>query len=175
MIIALLYAVRQIFIARPLLSENALPAASSWLVPLLALLGLGVAAYLAYVELTHVDAVCGPVGECNIVQSSPYAQLFGVPIAVWGLLNYLAILTLWAGQHFLSGKTASWSSFGLVLLTVFGTMFSIYLTLLELFAIEAICLWCLSSAVITTLIMILVTKNIGEESLQVDLAAQTES
>lgn len=175
MIVALLYAIRQIFIARPLLSENTLQTASSRLVPLLALLGLGVASYLAYVELTHVEAVCGPVGECNIVQSSPYAQLFGVPIATWGLLNYLAILTLWTGQKFLSGKTAAWCSLGLVLLVVFGTMFSIYLTLLELFAIEAICLWCLSSAVITTLIMILVTKNIGEESLQVNLAAQTKS
>jgi uncharacterized membrane protein len=175
MIVALIYALRQILIAQPLLNGNTVTTTSSWLVPLLAILGLGVASYLAYVEVTHVEAVCGPVGECNIVQSSSHAQLFGVPIAVWGLLNYFAIFALWAGQKFLSGKIASWCSIGLVLLTVFGTLFSIYLTLLELFAIEAICLWCLSSAVITTLIMIVVTKNIGEESIQVNLAAQTES
>jgi len=58
------------------------------------------------------------------------------------------------------------------LLAVFGTLFSIYLTSLELFAIKAICLWCLSSAVITTLIMILATKNIPDKVLPVHLAAQ---
>ena len=61
--------------------------ALSWAIPLLALLGLGVAIYLAYVEITRVEAVCGPVGECNIVQSSPYAQILGIPIAVLGVLN----------------------------------------------------------------------------------------
>jgi uncharacterized membrane protein len=144
-------------------------------VPLLALIGVGVASYLAYVEMTHVEAICGPVGECNIVQSSSYAVLFSVPIAVWGLIDYLAILGLWAGQRFLSGKTASWSALGLILLAVFGTLFSIYLTSLELFAIKAICLWCLSSAVITTLILILATKNIPDKALPVELAAQTNT
>ena len=169
---AVFFALRRIASSRPLISSsNPVPAApgTTWLVPLLALLGLGVASYLAYVEVTHVQAVCGPVGECNIVQSSSYAQLFGIPIAVWGLLNYLAILALWAGEQFLPRKIASWCSLGLILLTVFGALFSIYLTLLELFAIKAICLWCLSSAVITTLIMVLVTKNISEKSLQVNL------
>jgi uncharacterized membrane protein len=178
MVAAVIYALRQIIIARPLVSSSNYFSPSNsttWLVPLLALLGMGVASYLAYVEVTHVEAVCGPVGECNIVQSSSYAQLFGIPIAIWGLLNYLAILILWAGQQFFSGKIASWCSFGLVLLTVFGTLFSIYLTSLELFAIKAICLWCLSSAVITTIIMILVTKGIAKKSLQVNLAAQTNA
>jgi uncharacterized membrane protein/thiol-disulfide isomerase/thioredoxin len=178
MIAAVIYALRQIIISRLLISSNnhlSTSNSTTWLVPLLALLGIGVASYLAYVEVTHVEAVCGPVGECNIVQSSSYAQLFGITIAIWGLLNYLAILVLWAGQQFLSGKFASWCLFGLVLLTVFGTLFSIYLTSLELFAIKAICLWCLSSAVITTLIMILVTKDISEKSLQVNLATQTNA
>ncbi|MFN2103996.1 MAG: vitamin K epoxide reductase family protein [Candidatus Promineifilaceae bacterium] len=172
MVGGLMYALRQIVTAWPLLSSNSYANHMSRLVPLLALLGLGVASYLAYVEMTHVEAICGPVGECNIVQSSSYAVLFGVPIAVWGLLDYLAILALWAGQRFLSVKTASWSSFALILLAVFGTLFSIYLTSLELFAIKAICLWCLSSAVITTLIMILATKNIPDKVLPVHLAAQ---
>jgi len=172
MVGGLMYALRQIVTAWPLLSSGSYAKHMSRLVPLLALLGLGVASYLAYVEMTHVEAICGPVGECNIVQSSSYAVLFGVPIAVWGLLDYLAILALWAGQRFLSGKTASWSSFALILLAVFGTLFSIYLTSLELFAIKAICLWCLSSAVITTLLMILATKNIPDKVLPVHLAAQ---
>jgi uncharacterized membrane protein/thiol-disulfide isomerase/thioredoxin len=172
---AVFYALRQIVISWPRHSSGSYANHMSWLVPLLILLGLGVAAYLAYVEMSHLEAVCGPVGECNIVQSSSYAQLFGIPIAVWGLLNYLAILALWAGQRFLSGKTAAWSASGLILLAFFGTLFSIYLTALELFAIKAICLWCLSSAVITTLIMVLAMKNISDKSLPVNLAAQTNT
>ena len=164
---ALVYAARQILIAWPLHASDiyqSSTAHATWLVPLLALLGLGVALYLAYVEITHVEAICGPVGECNIVQSSPYAQLFGIPVAVWGVLCYLAIIALWAGQQFLPARPAAYCSIGLILLTLFGTLFSVYLTLLEIFAIGAICAWCLTSAVITTLLLILITKNINRSS-----------
>ncbi len=128
----------------------------TWAIPCLCLVGLGVASYLAYVEVNQVEAVCGPIGECNIVQTSEYALLLGVPIAVWGVLNYLAVAALWAGQRFLAGRTANLSLLGLLGMVIFGTLFSIYLTYLELFAIHAICAWCLSSAVTTTALMILV-------------------
>jgi uncharacterized membrane protein len=131
----------------------------------LALLGLGVAVYLAYVESVHVEAVCGPVGECNIVQASPYAQILGIPIAVLGMLNYLGIIVLWAVQKYVGGRLAYFSALGLLGLTLFGTIFSIYLTCLELFVIHAVCAWCLSSAVITTVLMLLVAIPItGKES-----------
>jgi uncharacterized membrane protein len=116
---------------------------------------LGVSIYLAYVEISHVQAVCGPVGECNIVQASPYAQILGIPIAVLGILNYLAILVLWRVQRYAGGRLVKLSAFGLLGLTLAGTLFSIYLTCLELFVIRAVCAWCLSSAVITTLLMLL--------------------
>jgi uncharacterized membrane protein len=128
----------------------------SWAIPILALLGLGVASYLSYVELTQVEAICGPVGECNIVQHSPYARLLGIPVAVLGALSYIAIAVLWVGQRVLEPRLSALSLTGLMVLTIFGTLFSIYLTLLELFAIKAICAWCLSSAVLTTLQMIIV-------------------
>ena len=68
----------------------------NWLIPILSVIGLGVAGYLAYVEFTQVEAVCGPVGNCNTVQQSAYATLFGViPIGFLGILGYLAILILW--------------------------------------------------------------------------------
>ena len=126
-----------------------------WLIPFLSLVGLGIASYLAYVEVTHVEAVCGPVGECNAVQTSAYALLLGVPVAVWGVLYYVAIVALWAGGRTLTGRFANLSLLGLLGLTLFGTLFSIYLTCLELFVIHAICSWCLSSAVISTALMLL--------------------
>ncbi len=127
----------------------------SALIPILSILGLAVAGYLAYVEISRVEAVCGPVGHCNIVQSSPYAQIMGIPIAVLGLLNYAAIIGLWGVQKFERGPMVNSVALLLLGLTVFGTIFSIYLTLLEIFVIHAVCAWCLSSAVITTLLMLL--------------------
>jgi uncharacterized membrane protein len=65
-----------------------------WAVPLLALLGLVVAGYLAFIESTGGEAVCGPVGDCNTVQQSEYAFLFGVvSVGLLGMLSYIAILS----------------------------------------------------------------------------------
>ena len=122
-----------------------------WLNPLLALLGLGVAAYLASVEVREVEAVCGPVGDCNTVQQSEYARLFGVlPIGVLGVLGFALILAAWGVRRYANTRAASWAAITLLALTGFGTLFSVYLTFLEPFVIGATCLWCLSSAVIMT-------------------------
>ena len=114
----------------------------SWAILLLSLLGLGVAGYLAYVETQQVAAVCGPVGDCNTVQQSPYARLFGlIPIGVFGLLGYVAILTAWVVAHFGRGALAGLAWPALLAMTLFGTLFSIYLTFLEPFVIGATCAW----------------------------------
>jgi uncharacterized membrane protein/thiol-disulfide isomerase/thioredoxin len=159
MLLALGYAVVRVWPARQQLLQAGQPlvaAASSLLIPLLAVLGLGVSAYLAYVEITHVAAVCGPVGECNVVQGSIYAQIAGIPVAVLGLINYVAILALWALQRSATGRWARPAALALLALAAVGVLFSIYLTLLELFVIHAICMWCLSSALIATLILLVV-------------------
>jgi uncharacterized membrane protein/thiol-disulfide isomerase/thioredoxin len=112
--------------------------------------GLGVSSYLAYVEVNQIEAVCGPVGACNIVQSSAYAQILGIPIAVLGLAFYLGVIALWLTLRTgLPHPTRQLAALGLLALALAGTLFSIYLTGLELFVIHAICLWCLTSAVLT--------------------------
>ena len=125
-----------------------------WLVPLLTIVGAGIAGYLSFVEATQTDAVCGPVGHCNEVQQSPYATLFGFfPVGLLGLIGFIAILLTQIIQYYSSEKwrqqiaTVFWG------LTVVGVLFSIYLTFLEPFVIGASCLWCLSSAVIMTLLL----------------------
>jgi uncharacterized membrane protein len=132
---------------------------TSWLdfaIPVLSIIGLGVSIYLTYVEVTHTRALCGPVGDCNAVQSSPYAKLFGVlPIGLAGAIGYVAILIMWLWRRF---RTDSLSKIGgpiIYGMALFGTLFSIYLTYLELFVIHAICIWCLSSAAIITALMLL--------------------
>jgi uncharacterized membrane protein len=122
-----------------------------WLTPVLGLAGVGVASYLAHVEVRGVEAVCGPVGDCNTVQQSEWARLFGVvPIGVLGVLGFTAILLAWAVRRWGMGRAASWAAVALLAMTGFGVLFSIYLTFLEPFVIGATCLWCLSSALIMT-------------------------
>jgi uncharacterized membrane protein len=125
-----------------------------WAIPALSLLGLGVAAYLAYVETAQVAAVCGPVGDCNTVQQSEYALLFGVlPVGMFGLIGYIAILLVWLAGRYGRGPLADLAPAVLLAMTAFGTLFSIYLTFLEPFVIGATCAWCLTSAVVMTLLL----------------------
>lgn len=135
-----------------------------WAIPLLALVGLGVASYLSYVETQNVSAICGPIGDCNAVQASSYSRLFGVvPIAVFGLTGYLVILALWGWIYFRSGQTAELAALGLLGATLFGTAFSTYLTYLEPFVLHAVCTWCLTSAVVMTALMVLSTRLLLQE------------
>lgn len=126
------------------------------LIPILAFLGLVASIYLTYVELTHVQAICGPVGDCNTVQSSPYAKLFGVlPIGLLGAIGYIAISLSWLWRRFRKDNLSKIAGPAAYAMALFGTLFSIYLTYLELFVIHAVCIWCLSSAVIITVLMLL--------------------
>lgn len=126
-------------------------------VPILAVLGLGIAAYLAYVEVNAVDAVCGPVGDCNAVQQSDYATFLGVPVGVIGVLGYLAIGALWLVQRS-EGRRADLARVGLLVGTVIGVAGSAYLTFLEPFVIGATCIWCVASAIVMAALMWLVLR-----------------
>ena len=123
-------------------------------VPLLAVIGLAVAIYLAFVETSGTEAVCGPVGDCNAVQQSKWAELFGViPIGVIGVAGYAVVLAAWAVARLGSGRLVDWSRVALLAGSVAGVVFSVYLTFLEPFVIGATCMWCLGSAVVVTLLM----------------------
>jgi uncharacterized membrane protein len=104
--------------------------------------------YLSYVETTGAEAICGPVGDCNSVQESEYALLFGIlPIAVLGLVGYVAILAAYVVGRVADGVASDYADAATFLMAVFGLVFSTYLTFLEPFVIGATCAWCLTSAV----------------------------
>jgi uncharacterized membrane protein len=125
-------------------------------IPLIAIAGIAVAAYLTYVESSGTEAVCGPVGDCNAVQQSEYAMLFGViPIGLIGLVGYGVVLVAWALARSGRGRVADWAAVALLGGTLVGVAFSVYLTFLEPFVIGATCAWCLASAVTVTLLMLL--------------------
>ena len=110
----------------------------------LALAGVAIAGYLTWIHYAGLDAVCvGGSGGCERVQSSPWAELAGIPVAVLGLAAYATILaSLALPEH--AGRTVA----AFVSLVGFG--FSAWLTYVELVKIDAICQWCVASAVVMT-------------------------
>jgi uncharacterized membrane protein len=117
--------------------------------------GIVIATYLTYVKLFGIKPYCAGVGNCEAVQTSPYAELFGVPVAILGLLGYLALLVLFLVKRY------DWRNLGWVarqaffLVTLVGVLYSAYLTYLELFVINEICPWCVASAVVMTALFVL--------------------
>jgi uncharacterized membrane protein len=112
----------------------------------LALLGLAISAYLTWVHYAGIEPVCTGISDCERVQSSDYAELVGIPVAVLGLAGYSTMLaSLWTRVE----VTA--------LLAYLAVAFSAYLTWAEVFKIDAICQWCVASALITVAIAVLAT------------------
>ena len=111
----------------------------------LSIAGLAVAAYLTYVHYEGIKPVCGLGGDCEKVQTSEWADLAGIPVAVLGLVGYALIL----GSLFVRGENGLMAG---ALLAVTGFGFSLYLTYRELFSIDAICPWCVTSALLLTLL-----------------------
>lgn len=118
----------------------------------LAVGGLGVSAYLTLVHYRDDLLVCA-VGGCHTVQKSPYAELEGIPVAVLGLGMYLVMTALLLLRRVRPAQeeNLTLATFGLALA---GTVFTLYLTYLELFVIHAVCQWCVLVAVITWLLTI---------------------
>jgi uncharacterized membrane protein len=117
----------------------------------LTVIGLGVASYLTYVHYAGIKPVCTAGGSCAKVQTSVYSKLAGVPVALIGLIGYIAILGSLLVRE---SETSRLATMGL---TLVGFGFSAYLTYRELFTIHAVCEWCASSAVIMTILMCLST------------------
>jgi uncharacterized membrane protein len=109
----------------------------------LGLFGLGIAVYLTIVHYTGGQPICGISHGCETVQTSKYAELGGVPVAVLGLVGYVGILL----GLFVPGENGRLIR---VSVAVLGFLFSAYLTYLELFVIDAICQWCVGSAIVMT-------------------------
>ena len=114
----------------------------------LAVLGIAVAGYLTYVHYAGIKPACTAGTSCVKVQTSEWSDLAGVPVALLGLIGYVAIL----GSLLLPDREES--RLATLALTLIGFGFSGYLTYRELFSIHAICEWCASSAVILTVLFI---------------------
>lgn len=138
------------------------------LAALVALAGLFVALYLTLFKLGYIGNLVCAVGSCEVVQTSRWATLLSYPVAAWGVAYYVAVLAV-----ALAGLTANLVdsrrvSQLLVLMTTTGVLFSLWLTYLELFVINAICLWCVVSAVLAAILFVLALLDLREVSALLD-------
>jgi dihydroorotate dehydrogenase subfamily 2 len=118
------------------------------LVLILALLGLIDASYLTYKHFFAPIEICfaSPFSDCGAVLKSEYSVMFGLPVALWGAVHYLAVIYWFLGIRILKSRL-----FGrmLFLQTFIGVLFSVYYTYLQFYVIKALCPYCLASAVIS--------------------------
>src|SRR5215210_1894352 len=114
----------------------------------LATIGFLISAYLTWTHFAGLSPICTGGGEgCETVQSSRYATILGIPVALLGLISYGGLII----------SAALWGEVGIYLgflTSLVGTLFSAYLTYLEVFVIGALCQWCLASAAITVATLI---------------------
>lgn len=137
----------------------------------LTLIGIGIAGYLTYIHYRGFDPICAVGHGCEKVQNSEWAKLAGVPVPLIGLIGYVGIF----GSLLFRGELARLATAGMAYV---GFAFSLYLTYREIFTIEAICQWCVGSAIVMTLIAIFATLRVlrsdGDASYASDLATEPE-
>jgi uncharacterized membrane protein len=128
----------------------------------IALVGVAIATYLVYIHYAGIKPICAAGGGgCEKVQTSDYAKLAGIPVAMLGLAGYLAILA----SLFVRGDIGRLAG-AAIALSGFG--FSVYLTYREIFTIKAICQWCVGSAVLMTLLAILTVVRLIKAEPELD-------
>jgi uncharacterized membrane protein len=114
----------------------------------LAVVGIGLATYLTVIHYAGINPACTAGQSCVKVQTSVWSKVAGVPVALLGLIGYIGILASLLAPDREESRLATLG------LTLIGVGFSAYLTYRELFSIHAICEWCVSSAIILTLLLI---------------------
>lgn len=125
---------------------------------LLAFLGLpGIAAggYLTYSRLADQATVCAGIGQCELVQTSEYSAIAGVPVALLGVFYFAAVSLLALARLRRAPGTAEWAAPAAFSMALAATAFVAYLTYVELFVLEAICPWCVSLATLTVVSLLL--------------------
>jgi uncharacterized membrane protein len=124
-------------------------------IALLALAGLFVSLYLWLHKLGLIGVLQCGTGACDTVQASRYADFLGLPVALYGVVGYAVLfaVSMLAVQR--PDPPRRWPDVTLAVLASLGFVFTVYLTILELFVIHAFCRWCLGSAAIITVIMVL--------------------
>jgi uncharacterized membrane protein len=125
-----------------------------WASVVLSGLGVAISGYLVAKRFTGGSLACTRWAQCDEVNNSVYSQLYGVPVSVIGLAGYLLLLMLAVAALWTEGRTQRRTLLLSFVLALGGVGFSIYLTYLEIYVIEALCAWCVASAIVIALLAV---------------------
>lgn len=131
------------------------PSRTRMAIAVVSLVGIFVALYLSMYKWGMTGALQCSIGGCEVVQNSPWSELFGRPVAEFGLAAYVFLLVVSLVGLQPRHANARWVALSIFLTAAAGVAFSGYLTYLEAFVIEAWCLWCVGSAILVTIIFFL--------------------
>jgi uncharacterized membrane protein len=120
----------------------------------LALAGIFISLYLTLYKMGIVGELSCSIGSCETVNTSKWSRFLGLPVAAWGVLFYLDVFAISMAGTSQRLETSTGISAILVVQAAIGVLFSAWLTYLELAVIHAICIWCVTSAVIVTIIFL---------------------
>jgi len=132
------------------------------IVAALALAGIFISLYLTLYKIGVIGELSCSIGSCETVNTSKWSRFLGLPVAAWGLLFYLDVFGVALVGTMRRFELEQVISFVLVGEAAVGVLFSAWLTYLELGVIHAICIWCVTSAVIVTLILLTAVADLRE-------------
>lgn len=128
------------------------PPLNRMVVAVLALVGMLISTYMLLYHMGLIGTIACGTGGCQTVQNSPWANFLGIPVPLIGLLGYgLLFVTALLGTRG-GGLEDRRVAAILVLGGLIGLGFSLYLTYLEMYVINAWCRWCIGSAIVATLL-----------------------
>jgi uncharacterized membrane protein len=142
------------------------------IVAALALAGIFISLYLTLYKLGIVGELSCTLGSCETVNTSRWSVFLGLPVAAWGLLFYLDVFGV-----ALLGTMPRWEnepviSIVLVAQAAVGVLFSAWLTYLELAVIHAICIWCVTSAIIVLVMLLVSIADLREIRTTLSMASE---
>ena len=129
---------------------------------MLALAGIFISLYLTLYKLGIIGELSCSIGSCETVNTSKWSRFLGLPVAAWGLLFYLDVFAVAVIGTLPRFEDEPVISLVLVAEAAIGVLFSAWLTYLELGVIHAICIWCVTSALIVTLILVVSAMDLRE-------------
>jgi len=136
-----------------------------WFEVVFAIIGFADSVYLAWLKMSGGLAACGGIGDCESVNASIYSQINGIPIALLGAGAYAAILLF----LFLESRDdfiGDWSPIIVFGLSLTGTLYSIYLTYIEIAVLKAICPYCVVSAIAILIIFVISIARMRRSHIQ---------
>jgi uncharacterized membrane protein len=144
------------------------------IVAALALAGIFVSIYLTLFKLGVIGELSCSIGSCETVNTSRWSMFLGLPVAAWGLFFYVDIFVIAVLGTMPRFEYEPVISVVLVAQAAIGVLFSAWLTYLELAVIHAICIWCVTSAVIVLMILLVSVADLSETKAETASATERE-